>query len=494
MNFLANLFKWFTKTANPVATPVASPTGRESAAPPAGRARDSKIVTCQPPATTKNAKRETTNGPTNGRRGDHRSKCTVCKHPERSHIDQALMNGATLESLAAAHGLNLTSLYRHKHYLKVRLIKAGKALDETQQLDRLLCLARNLHRLEVSMAAAAEAGDDKAMCRLNREMHRNLKAMDKIEFRFRSLNEAILFQTLNSPDWADQPTALPTDPAILAAYRRLLVQGLNESCPLPEPEEAEAPSPVPSRHPKIQAPPPVHLEQAPSAGPSDAPVPHFPALDPALAAPPLVHVAPPPPAVQNLAAALPAGKAKKLSPRQFRRQSQALLSRVNQTNTSFTSRTSNPDPETMDPEVGFEFNSELGTSNPELDFELDFELNPELGTSNSELNFELRKTTGKQPENFPLPKALSLHLAYIALSQLADKTNILLQPYNLAEPEKSYLPQAENSPAGPPVGPPATPQEAAVSICNPWILKDPERGIWQCRITPPENQCEPSSP
>jgi hypothetical protein len=99
----------------------------------------------------------------------------------------------------------------------------------------------------------------------------------------------------------------------------------------------------------------------------------------------------------------------------------------------------------MDPEVGFEFNSELGTSNPELDFELDFELNPELGTSNSELNFELRKTTGKQPENFPLPKALSLHLADIALSQLADKPSILLQPYNLAEPEKSYLPQAENS-------------------------------------------------
>ena len=338
---------------------------------------DPGAVTGKPAPKTTNAQRATPSGRPPGKQGRNRRKCTVCKHPERLHLDQALMHGATLESLAQAHGLSKTSIFRHKHYLQVRLLQAGAALDKTQQLDRLLCLARLLHRLEVRFEAAAQAGDDQAMCRLNREINRNLKVMDKIEFRFRSLPEAILFHTVISPDWPDQPTALPTDPAIMAAYRRLVVQGLAESCPPP---------------PKTSAPPKEH-----------------------------------------------------------RRQPRQVVSRLKQAAANVLP----PAP-----------------------------LNPELS---SEPNSELKKTTGKQPENFPLPKALSLHLADVALSQLADNPDFYSFDDDPLAPEKNYRPQAENSPAAP-APDPCSPVPAPAAPDLPADNQEPTPNHCSADFSPPNNQ------
>jgi hypothetical protein len=411
MKFAANLFHHFKKTANHVTSHV----GRESAAPPAAGVaiQDSSPDSCdstpvtfwsalgsrlrgdqnEAPAKTKNDKRETKNGLANGpataHPGGRRPKCTACRHPERFHLDQALMHGATLEPLAKAYGLSVTSLHRHKQHLSDRLRQAAKALDEVQQLDHLLCLARNLHRLEVRMDAAALAGDDQAMCRLNREMHRNLKAMDKIDFRFRSLDAALLFQTVISPDWPEQVTALPTDPAVMAAYRRLVVQGLAEACP-PPPKTAKPPQ---TRH-HVAPPPPAVSPDHHVAPP-----------------PPAVHGAPPPPPGPDPAAASASPRPKHISRQDFRHQARQFVSRLKQAAANVLP----PAP-----------------------------LNPELS---SEPNSELKKTTGKQPENFPLPKALSLHLADVALSQLADNPDFYSFDDDPLAPEKNYRPQAENSPA-----------------------------------------------
>jgi hypothetical protein len=300
------------------------------------------------------------------------------------------MHGATLESLAQAHGLSKTSLFRHKHYLQVRLLQAGAALDKTQQLDRLLCLARLLHRLEVRFEAAAQAGDDQAMCRLNREINRNLKVMDKIEFRFRSLPEAILFHTVISPDWPDQPTALPTDPAIMAAYRRLVVQGLAESCPPP---------------PKTSAPPKEH-----------------------------------------------------------RRQPRQVVSRLKQAAAPVLDPALNPEPETL--------NSELYS---------------ELNSAEETMNFKRQKTTGKQPENFPLPKALGLNLADICLAQLADKTKALFQADYPAAPAKSCRPEAANAPAAPAPEPGAAPPAPAAPAV-PTDNQEPAPDNCPSDFAPADNQ------
>jgi hypothetical protein len=447
MKFAANLFHHVKKTANHVTSHV----GRESAAPPAAGVaiQDSNPETCDStPVTFWSAlssrlwggRNEAPSKTATAHPGGRRPKCTACRHPERFHLDQALVHGATLEPLAKAYGLSVTSLHRHKQHLSDRLRQAAKALDEVQQLDHLLCLARNLHRLEVRMDAAALAGDDQAMCRLNREMHRNLKAMDKIDFRFRSLDAALLFQTVISPDWPEQVTALPTDPAVMAAYRRLVVQGLAEACP-PPPKTAKPPQ---TRH--HVAPPPSPVSPDHHVAPP----------------PPAVHGAPPPPPGPDPAAASASPRPKHISRQDFRHQARQFVSRLKQAAANVLP------PAPLNPELSSELNFESEFLTPELSSESNFE----LGTLNFELssepNSELKKTTGKQPENFPLPKALSLHLADVALSQLADNPDFYSFDDDPLAPEKNYRPQAENSPAAPaPAAPDLPPnnQELRTNNC-----------------------------
>jgi transposase-like protein len=65
-------------------------------------------------------------------------RCTVCDHPERHCIDEALVTGAPYRSVARRFGLSESSVYRHKtEHLPAHLLKA-KEVDEVAQADDLL--------------------------------------------------------------------------------------------------------------------------------------------------------------------------------------------------------------------------------------------------------------------------------------------------------------------------------------------------------------------
>jgi hypothetical protein len=86
-------------------------------------------------------------------------RCTVCDHPERHSIDEALVTGEPYRSVAKRFRLSDSAVYRHKtEHLPAHLLKA-KEVEEVAQADDLLEQVRNLQAplpLRVEFASGDE--------------------------------------------------------------------------------------------------------------------------------------------------------------------------------------------------------------------------------------------------------------------------------------------------------------------------------------------------
>ena len=67
--------------------------------------------------------------------------CTVCTHPVRSEVDEALLAGEPFRNIAKRYGTSPTALFRHKQAdIPATLAKAKQAADDVQAetlFDRL---------------------------------------------------------------------------------------------------------------------------------------------------------------------------------------------------------------------------------------------------------------------------------------------------------------------------------------------------------------------
>jgi hypothetical protein len=69
-------------------------------------------------------------------------RCTVCDHPERNGIDEALVSGTPYRSVAKRFGLSESAVYRHKgEHLPAHLFKAREP-EEMAQADNCLGIGR----------------------------------------------------------------------------------------------------------------------------------------------------------------------------------------------------------------------------------------------------------------------------------------------------------------------------------------------------------------
>jgi hypothetical protein len=65
-------------------------------------------------------------------------RCTVCDHPQRHSIDEALVSGALYRRVAKRFGLSESAVYRHKtEHLPAHLLEA-REIEEVAQADDLL--------------------------------------------------------------------------------------------------------------------------------------------------------------------------------------------------------------------------------------------------------------------------------------------------------------------------------------------------------------------
>ena len=86
--------------------------------------------------------------------------CTVCSHPDREDIDQALLEGGPYRGIAQRYEASASAVYRHKqdHLPKalVRAVEAQVVEHGADLLDQLQDLQQRAHRI---LDQAEAAGD-----------------------------------------------------------------------------------------------------------------------------------------------------------------------------------------------------------------------------------------------------------------------------------------------------------------------------------------------
>jgi hypothetical protein len=151
-------------------------------------------------------------------------RCTVCDHPERHSIDEALVTGAPYRSVAKRFGLSESAVYRHKaEHLPTHLLKA-REVEQVAQADGLLDQVRNLqtHALDI-LERAEEAGDLRTALAAISQARGNLELLGKLAGE---LDERPVMNLNVSPEWLELRVvivgALEPHPAAHRAVLRAL--------------------------------------------------------------------------------------------------------------------------------------------------------------------------------------------------------------------------------------------------------------------------------
>ncbi len=145
--------------------------------------------------------------------------CTVCTHPDRTEIDEALVGGIAFPALVAEYRVSKDSLSRHKaNHLPAKLVMA-QAAEEVAQADTLLDQARNLQaRTLAILEAAEETRQHRTALSAIREARSNLELLAKL---LGELDERPVVNLSVTPEWLELRavivTALEPHPQALRA-------------------------------------------------------------------------------------------------------------------------------------------------------------------------------------------------------------------------------------------------------------------------------------
>ena len=155
--------------------------------------------------------------------------CTICQHPQRREIDQALIaESSTLTALSQEHGLSTSALHRHKAHLQAKVKRAQDQLQDTLRQGCLFWLSQALEMSMQTAQAAQAEGNYKVVLQAVQQVIRLIGIILKQDFQ---PDLETVYRILASPQWAAQASLLPDDPQILAAKRQALAGTLLSPCP-----------------------------------------------------------------------------------------------------------------------------------------------------------------------------------------------------------------------------------------------------------------------
>src|SRR5215212_3218222 len=128
-------------------------------------------------------------------------RCTVCAHPDREAVDEALVDGTALSTLSAKYRVSEDALGRHKgNHLPAKLVIA-QAAEEIAQADSLLNQVRDLQSRAYGILDKAEGtGDLRTALGAIREARGNLELLAKI---LGELDERPVLNLNVSPEWLE---------------------------------------------------------------------------------------------------------------------------------------------------------------------------------------------------------------------------------------------------------------------------------------------------
>jgi hypothetical protein len=132
--------------------------------------------------------------------------CTVCEHPDREAIDEALVGGASNRSLASLYDVSEAAVRRHKaNHLPARLVMA-QAAEEVAQADDLLDQMQDLQARTLAILEAAESTNQhRTALSAIREARSNLELLAKL---LGELDERPVTNILFSAEWVSVRTAM----------------------------------------------------------------------------------------------------------------------------------------------------------------------------------------------------------------------------------------------------------------------------------------------
>ncbi len=155
--------------------------------------------------------------------------CTICQHPKRHDIDQALIAGsATLTALSQEYGLSTSALHRHKAHLQTKVNRGKDQLQDNLRQGCLFWLSQALQMAMQTAQAAQAEGNFKVVLKAIAQGTRLITIILKQDLH---LDDKSVYGILTSPHWAAQDSLLPHDPKIMAMSRESLTGALSAPCP-----------------------------------------------------------------------------------------------------------------------------------------------------------------------------------------------------------------------------------------------------------------------
>lgn len=106
--------------------------------------------------------------------------CSICRNPRRDKINEALLVGESLRTVAKRFGTSVTALHRHRKEIPKKIVKATEARDIVLG-DTLLTQVQGLIGKATAILDRAEAsGDDRRALQGVREVRETLHLLGKI--------------------------------------------------------------------------------------------------------------------------------------------------------------------------------------------------------------------------------------------------------------------------------------------------------------------------
>ncbi len=153
--------------------------------------------------------------------------CTICTHPEREAINQALIANEPYRVIAQRYAASPDAVYRHKiDHLPAKLAQA-EAAKETALADDLLGQVKALRNKAISILGKAEAAGDLRTALMGiREARACVELLLEVEGE---LNRQPVVNVLIAPEWLELRTvilqSLAPFPDARAALARTLTDG-----------------------------------------------------------------------------------------------------------------------------------------------------------------------------------------------------------------------------------------------------------------------------
>ena len=139
--------------------------------------------------------------------------CTICQHPKRPAIDQALITGsATLAALSQEDGLSTSALHRHKAHLQAKVNRAENQLQDHLRLGCLFQLSQSLEMVMATAAAAQAEGNLKLVLQALRQGARLVTIILKQDLH---LDDRVVYKkSCPRPNGPPRPASCPMIPVL----------------------------------------------------------------------------------------------------------------------------------------------------------------------------------------------------------------------------------------------------------------------------------------